>query len=872
MKKISIKTFYLIGIISIGLIGLAVGSTYAMFTTSAEISDPITISSNLTSSNDVMETFEVEIEPYKTLSQTIIINSGTVSDINYSIWYINDITDVDMGILSTNTRTTGVIKEAGGSTTSNIVLRNNSSEKKIVTLGVASSKNSIVLANNMTLIPQTVLGERTINTNAASYITKLYSTTEKSTVINNSITYNTSQSQLLMNDRKGSSSTGIDAGNIRYYGASPDNYIYFNCSDYSNPTSSTCELWRIVGVFDGKIKLIRNESIGSYAYSSTSTNNWPATDLMKLLNQGYTGTDGSLYYNSGSGTCYTDTDAATGSCNFTSTGIKNDTTRNMISETTWSLGGASTSSIYSNNMYANERGTSVYSGNSTSWNGKIAIPYASDYGYAAEFGRNGNTLCNSTLAAYGSNTNCINNNWIKTIFDSNVSTKTRLLTHYTSSTPLRTFTVVSGNVYNQGVSTYGMDIIPTLYLNPDTIITTGEGTKDSPYKIKYEDSVKGEYFNGQTDYIYLDMDRYDFKKAITLVARFKIENYDSHGADIIGNWEDAGGGLTLYNGVLYFNMYSKSAGKYVEAYTPSKVSLDTWHTAVGVYNGSTIKLYLDGNLVSSVSCTDVITPSTAGFMIGANPTSSGTAASDSGFFSGYIADAIVFDEALSDSVITSNYGKTYNSSYSNNYILLKVSTNNNSYKLTKNSTYHGRYFNGTSDYASLGLANRSFSNNVTIIARYRIKEYISNAAQIISNIEGAGFGLFLWNGEPCFNLYDTNSSGYKNACSDNKASLNDWHIMVGTYDGTTMKLYHDGTLITSTDVSTNIKTSTAPFVAGANPYSDTGMDGEYYKGIISNVRILKTTLSASAISSRYGKTYNGSNFSDSLNSIVTKSW
>ena len=48
MKKISIKTFYLIAVISIGLIGLAVGSTYAMFTTSAEINNPITISSNLT--------------------------------------------------------------------------------------------------------------------------------------------------------------------------------------------------------------------------------------------------------------------------------------------------------------------------------------------------------------------------------------------------------------------------------------------------------------------------------------------------------------------------------------------------------------------------------------------------------------------------------------------------------------------------------------------------------------------------------------------------------------------------------------------------------------------------------------------------------
>ena len=42
--KISMKTIYLILVISIGLIGLGVGSTYAVFTASAEISNPISFS------------------------------------------------------------------------------------------------------------------------------------------------------------------------------------------------------------------------------------------------------------------------------------------------------------------------------------------------------------------------------------------------------------------------------------------------------------------------------------------------------------------------------------------------------------------------------------------------------------------------------------------------------------------------------------------------------------------------------------------------------------------------------------------------------------------------------------------------------------
>lgn len=31
--------------------------------------------------------------------------------------------------------------------------------------------------------------------------------------------------------------------NVRYIGKDPSNYVYFNCSDYSNPTADTCELW-----------------------------------------------------------------------------------------------------------------------------------------------------------------------------------------------------------------------------------------------------------------------------------------------------------------------------------------------------------------------------------------------------------------------------------------------------------------------------------------------------------------------------------------------------------------------------------------------------------------------------------------------------
>ena len=79
----------------------------------------------------------------------------------------------------------------------------------------------------------------------------------------------------------------------RYIGANPNNYVYFNCTDASD--TSTCEVWRIIGVFtvedkDGnkaqRIKLIRNASVGALAWNSNSTNEWVGSSLATLLNSG----------------------------------------------------------------------------------------------------------------------------------------------------------------------------------------------------------------------------------------------------------------------------------------------------------------------------------------------------------------------------------------------------------------------------------------------------------------------------------------------------------------------------------------------------------------------------------------------------------
>lgn len=898
MKKISVKTFYLIAVISIGLIGLAVGSTYAMFTTSAEINNPITISSNLTSNNDVMETFEVEIEPYKTVTQTININSDTIYNVNYTVWYLNDVTGIEAGIFSTNTRTTGIInaKELGIGTICNIVLRNNSAEKKTITIGVATSKNDIVLASNMIRVPQRVLGERQINTNAATYIKKLYSTTQKSTVKNNSITYNTSPSQLLMNDRKGSSSTGIDAGNIRYYGASPDNYVYFNCSNYNNPTASTCELWRIIGVFDGKVKIIRNSNIGTYAWDNmngSGSNDWSKATLMKLLNQGYTGTGGSLYYNSKSGSCYAGQNKATKSCNFTSTGIKNDETRNMISENNWNLGATNGYTYYPNQYYTYERGTSVYTGRPTSWIGKIAPMYLSDYAYASDFNK-----CNKNLQGY-TDTNCTNTNWLKGVSstagsiywtltpkNSDADGVYDLLPYISSSV-----SVGSSGAYNS------FNVAPTLYLNPDTIITKGEGTKDSPYKVKYDDSGKGEYFNGKTDYKRAGFASYNFGKTITMVSRFKIENYNGGTIDLIGNWEIGGGGLYIYDdGILAFNLYNSSSSNYSEIHTSSGVSLNKWHTAVGTYDGTTMRLYLDGTQVASKTVSFTIKASNAELIIGANPDADGGI--EGQYFNGYISDALVIDGALSSSIVQRYYGKTFNRSYNNAYTLIRHSTNDTSYKLSGTSlgyvndgrqlhldgknnagysrsssvktwydlsgnknngtitgtTWGSNYlsFASSSDHVEKTSATYNISSEYTLEVVLRPIDQVDRYQSIFDTVNtGANIKQYmtLWSSK--WNDVYTNSS-YRIENSDgtnNKViyysgiEKNTTYTLSATLNGKTLKLYKNGSLFSTNNLTITPRMSESGMYISSSSYP--------FYGYIYSIRVYNRELSASEISANY---------------------
>ena len=93
------------------------------------------------------------------------------------------------------------------------------------------------------------------------------------------------------------------------------------------------------------VKLVRNESIGSYSWDTSASsvnggygiNEWSQSKLMKLLNSDYTGTGGSLYYASGKGNCYTKNNNGYSACDFTSSGMK-DSLIDVSEDVYWNTG------------------------------------------------------------------------------------------------------------------------------------------------------------------------------------------------------------------------------------------------------------------------------------------------------------------------------------------------------------------------------------------------------------------------------------------------------------------------------------------------------------------------------------------------------
>lgn len=157
MQKISVKTIYLILVISIGLVGLGVGSTFAMFTASSKIDNPISFTAGIFGESDVMETVEITVSAGETKATNIYVTNSTNSNLNYVMWYIDEGLDIELGSKRIDSGTYQTTIGAGEEHKYEVSIRNNSSSSVTVVIGVSSGTGSVTLSSDMKMVPQSEL-------------------------------------------------------------------------------------------------------------------------------------------------------------------------------------------------------------------------------------------------------------------------------------------------------------------------------------------------------------------------------------------------------------------------------------------------------------------------------------------------------------------------------------------------------------------------------------------------------------------------------------------------------------------------------------------------------------------------------------------
>ena len=272
--------------------------------------------------------------------------------------------------------------------------------------------------------------------------------------------YITKTEKVLLADYVISQYTGTQGENSLYYhnstfenGAGDNSYRYAGASDSVNnyiclgSDEATCpeaNLFRIIGVFGDKTKVIRAKSVGDKEWNTSESNTWSSSSLNAYLNGEY----------------------------LTSLGTLAD----KIATTTWKAGGGIWSNIVTSvpkTAYQNEVGSSA---SSTTVDKKIGLMYVSDYYYSASpsawtlVGYNSNDATKDYRAATSTN-------WL--YLGSNEWTVSR-----SSDSANDAFRVSSTGSVNYLNVTRSCGVRPSFNLLSSTTYVSGSGSMSDPVRVK----------------------------------------------------------------------------------------------------------------------------------------------------------------------------------------------------------------------------------------------------------------------------------------------------------------------------------------------------------------------------------------------------
>ena len=265
------------------------------------------------------------------------------------------------------------------------------------------------------------------------------------------------------------------------------NYITFNN-----------EMWRIVGVFDGELKIIKDLPITTENAPSTYTNLAGTTFTIKSSTPAGT-KYAPIVFNSQkttnlsdwttAGLMYYSNEENTGSY-YNSINLTN---RNMIATTTYYLGNILSYNFgTAKDAYLTERATpvecpssviinshsnscNIWNGNKATWTGKVALLYPSDFGYASS-----SSKWSTNSSSYWSmpNNAVVSDNWIL-----HTDAYSNRFLSPDSGGHNSTISLFESGFISSGSDGFDSAWRPVLNLKPDTLIVSGDGSYEHPYEL-----------------------------------------------------------------------------------------------------------------------------------------------------------------------------------------------------------------------------------------------------------------------------------------------------------------------------------------------------------------------------------------------------
>ncbi len=236
---------------------------------------------------------------------------------------------------------------------------------------------------------------------------------------------------------------GAGDNSYRYAGASDsvNNYI---CLGSDTTTCPDANLFRIIGVFGDKTKVIRAKSVGNQKWHTSESNTWSSSSLNAYLNGTY----------------------------LTSLG----TIAEKIATTTWKVGGCSWSNIETSVpkiVYKNEVGSSA---STTTVDKKIGLMYISDYYYSA-------SPSAWTLVGYNKSDATKDYSAAKTINWLYLGSKEWTISRVSDETFSAFIVDGSGHVFSYNVNFSNFAVRPSFNLDSTVTYVSGDGTKSNPIRI-----------------------------------------------------------------------------------------------------------------------------------------------------------------------------------------------------------------------------------------------------------------------------------------------------------------------------------------------------------------------------------------------------